>query len=334
MKNARRIILSVLSVILVLMLALSAVACSDPDFGTEVDYTYVTLGQYPTRHLSDRTTINGLKTAIANGLEADPVTGYYTYNNSIYAKATASLYSKPLDDKGKKNSAYYPIYFEDGTMIEEGEEYFFIVEPIKWRVLSGDPRTGDEVLLLSESVLTAMAFNDESVVLSTGGNPIYAGDWAHSDIRAFLNGDFYNKAFKSGEKAFIQDTVVDYGKGSTHADSPYTAEEATCQDKVYLLSYQDLVDKNYKWTNRVLKEDTRKVAKNTDYSKAMGAYSCTNVKEKDDEFDFYDSTHWWLRSTADFADRASVATAPGSIGSAVVTSTFIGVRPAITVKLG
>ena len=57
MKKARRIVLSVLSVILVLLLALSTVACSDPDFDTKVDYTYVTLGQYPARHLSDRTII-------------------------------------------------------------------------------------------------------------------------------------------------------------------------------------------------------------------------------------------------------------------------------------
>ena len=123
MRNARRIILSVLSVLLVLTFALSAVSCSDPDFNTKPDYTYVTLGQYPTKHLSDRTIINALSAL-------EPVDGYYTYNNSIYVKATANLYSKPLDDKGKKNSAYYPIYFEDGTLIVEGKEYFFLVEPI------------------------------------------------------------------------------------------------------------------------------------------------------------------------------------------------------------
>ena len=303
------------------------------------DGKYVELGHYPSKRLSDRKILSELKAAIEGGLEPDALTGYYTYKNSIYAKATADLYSKPYDDKGKKNSAYYPLYFEDGAMIDEGEEYFFIVEPIKWRVLKGDPKDpNSEVLLLSESVLTAGAFKADSTTLSYQGQNIYGGNWENSDVRAFLNGEFYNAAFKSGEAGFIQKTTVDYSKATINKKykKKSFSNGASCEDNVYLLSYADLTNEAYGWSKKNNKEEIKRVGKTTDYSKVMGAYSCLNqINAKDpttkDEYDF---TAWWLRSSADFADRASVVTGPGAVGSVSVESKFIGIRPAITVKLG
>ncbi|MBQ9369599.1 MAG: InlB B-repeat-containing protein [Clostridia bacterium] len=304
---------------------------------TENGATYVEFGQFPSRRLSDRKVLGELKAAIANEeIAADPVTGYYTFKNSIYAKGTADLYSKPLDDKGKKNSAYYPLYFEDGTLIDEGEEYFFIVEPIKWRVLSGDPTKNEDVVLMAESVLTAYTFKADGTTISAGGQNIYGGNWEYSGIRDYLNNEFYNKAFKSGEAGFIRTTTVDYSKDTVNKQykNEKWANGTSCEDKVYLLSYADLTNTSYGWSDSSKSEDLKRVAKNTDYSKTMGAYSCLNRVESGNSMskDEYDFAVWWLRSTTDFADRASVVTGPGAIGSAVVTSDFVGVRPAITVR--
>ena len=296
---------------------------------TENGYTYVELGQYPARRLSDRKIISGLKAAIDDGLEPDAL-GYYTYENSIYAKVTADLYSKPYDKNGKQHSAYIPYYFDDGTLIDEGAEYFFIVEPIKWRVLLGDPSDpNSELLLVSETVLTAGAFKAETTVLSVDGNTVYPNDWEYSALRAFLNGEFYSQAFKSGEAGFILDTEVDFGVDTTHFDD-FVSEDGRdykTTDKVFLLCYEDLVNKEIGWTNRVLKEDAKKIAYTTDYARAVGAYSGVNKEDKN-------ASHWWLRSAADFYNRSSVTTAFGTVGSIGVDSTFIGVRPAIKVKLG
>jgi len=303
----------------------------------EGDVTYVEFGQYPSRRLSDRKVLGELKAAIANEeIAADPVTGYYTFKNSIYAKAVADLYSKPFDKDGKKNNAYYPLYFSDGTLIDEGEEYFFIVEPIKWRVLSGDPTKNEDVVLLSESVLTAYYFKEDGTTVSAGGQNIYGGNWAYSDIRTFLNEDFYGKAFKSGEAGFIQTTTVDYSKDTVNKQykNEKWANGTSCEDKVYLLSYADLTNTVYGWSDSSKDENALRVGKNTDYSKTMGAYSCLNQKESGNSLskDEYDFAVWWLRSSSDFPDRASVVTGPGAIGSVTVTSIFVGVRPAITVR--
>jgi len=298
---------------------------------------YVEFGQYPSRRLSDRKVLAGLKAAIeSEEIAADPVTGYYTYNNSIYAMATADLYSKPKDKDGKKNSAYYPIYFSDGATIDEGETYFFIVEPIKWRVISGDLSKGEETLLLSESVLTAYNFKADGTTISQGGQNIYGGNWGDSDVRAFLNGEFFTKAFKSGEAGFIQETTVDFSKDTVNSQykNKSWSNGTSCTDKVYLLSYADLTNDEYGFADSGKTEDLTRVAKTTDYSKTMGSYSCLNVKSDKDPLskDEYDYTVWWLRSSTDFADRASVVTGPGAIGSVVVDATYVGVRPAITVK--
>ena len=298
---------------------------------------YVEFGQYPSRRLTDRKVLSELQAAIdAETITADPVTGYYTYKNSIYAKATADLYSKPKDKEGKKNNAYYPRYFEDGALIEEGEEYFFIVEPIRWFVLSGDPRLGEETVLLAESALTARKFKEDGTTITLDGQNIYGGNWAYSDIRAFLNDTFYAMAFKSGEAGFIQETDVDYSKATVNPQykNKKWANGATCTDKVYLLSYADLTNKAYGWSTASKTEDLRRVAKTTDYSKTVGAYSCLNVKEANNSMskDEYDFTVWWLRSTSDFAERAAIVLGPGSIGSVSVEAAYVGVRPAITVK--
>ena len=298
---------------------------------TENGITYIELGQYPSKRLSDRKVISELKAAIEGGLEPDETTGYYTFNNSIYARVTADLYSKPYDEKGKKNSSYVPYYFEDGTLIDEGAEYFFIVEPLKWRVLSGNPNDpNSELLLLCETVITACAFKQEETVLSVGGNTIYPNDWEQSEVRAFLNDEFYTKAFKSGEARFIQTTLVDYGAETTNPSyTDFVSEKGRsyeCEDHVFLLSHSDLTNEEYGWTSKLTAEDDNKVAKATDYAKATGAYCGVNKLDKD-------SAIWWLRSAADFYYRSSVTTAFGAVGSTGVTTDYVGVRPAITVKL-
>ena len=83
--------------------------------------------------------------------------------------------------------------------------------PIPWRVLSSNGT--DDALLLSENILTTMAFR------STGLNV-----WAKSTIRAYLNGDFIN-----GLPAELQTQGV-------LVETSITEAGQTTSDKVYLLS--------------------------------------------------------------------------------------------------
>ncbi|MCQ2521946.1 MAG: DUF6273 domain-containing protein [Lachnospiraceae bacterium] len=85
--------------------------------------------------------------------------------------------------------------------------------PIEWIVLTND---GNSVTLLSKFILDTIPYNYR-----------YIEDlsWERSDIRKWLNNDFYEAAFSENEKEWIQTTVCENdGLGDD------------TQDKVYLLS--------------------------------------------------------------------------------------------------
>lgn len=277
-------------------------------------YTYVDLGHYPNHILEDASTLHFLKEAIDAGtVTPDPETGLFSYQNTLYAKMTAAPYQGNT-------------YFSDETLVEKDKEYFFIVEPIRWRVLSGDPSDPTSaVTLLSEDVLFAAPYKTDLQVRSYDGKPIYANNWQYSNLRDYLNDVFFGEAFMDGEAAFVQTTQVDFGAGTSHFAT--FANGKISEDKVFLLSYKDLANKNFGWDHWTITEDPHKVAKATDYAKASGVYSSLNGGSE------RDACHWWLRSAGDFEDTASVTTALGNVGTYSVKSMCIGVRPAITVKL-
>ena len=282
------------------------------------DYTYVDFGRFPQHILEDQRTVSELKAKIANGtLTPDPTTGIYTYQNTLYVKATASPY--------QNDARTYRANFSNNEEVKEGEDYFFIVEPIRWRVLSGDPTKDEEVLLLSEDVLSSGLFRADTTVRSFEGSTVYANNWEYSDLRHYLNNGFYDEAFKGGERKFIVSTTIDTGEKTAHFER--YANGKPCVDKVFLLSYADTANRSYGWNHWTITEDTRKIGKATDYAKALGAYASLNGGEE------HDAAHWWLRSAGDFEGRASVTSAIGTVGTYAVDCTSIGIRPAITVKL-
>lgn len=291
------------------------------DYSRPVYYTvytrgnakYVDFGKYPQHILEDKRTVAELNARIAAGtLTPDPVTGLYTYNNTLFAKAKANPYQGNT-------------FFSDGASVEKDKEYFFIVEPITWRVLAGNPSDPtSEVLLLSEEVLNAHLFRSDTTVRSYQGETVYANNWEYSDIRAFLNEDFFSEAFMEGEANFILTTQVDFSKKTAHFDR--FANGKTADDKVFLLSYADTANTSYGWNHWTIKEDGKKVGKATDYAKAMGVYASLNSGSE------HDAAHWWLRSAGDFEARASVTAAIGTVGTYDVDCKAIGVRPAIKVK--
>lgn len=305
---------------------------------TENGTTYVEFGRYPQQILEDKRLINEMNAAIAAGTLTADASGVYTYKNTLFVKAKATPYKND-----KTNNTYFGK-FSDGEDVEEGKEYFFVVEPIVWRVLSGNPNDpNSEVLLLAENVLSASVFRSDLTTRDIGGTPVYENNWEYSDVRAFLNGSFLGEAFMSGEKKYILPTTVDYSKDTANPDFKKFATGTTCVDYVYLLSYKDMRNASYGWSDSAMKEDEMKMARATDYAKAMGVYASLNKERKDsndkvikDEngnpISELDAAHWWLRSSGNLEHFASLTTAIGSIATYYVDNTAIGVRPAITVK--
>ena len=287
--------------------------------------TYVEFGRYPQHVLEDKRTIADLKKGIADGSLIPDETGVYTYNNSLFVKMKATPYQNDANS--------YHGKFGDGSDIKAGEEYFFIVEPITWRLLSGDPSDPDaELLLLSESVLDSHLFREDLTTREFDGKPVYANNWEYSDLRAFLNGDFMRMAFHAGEMDFILTDTVDYSRETANTMNSNFRKYANgddCEDQVFLLAYRQMFDVAYGWTPSKYKEDiAKKGGKASDYAKAVGVYASVN------DGDEHDNAHWWLRSSGDKEDRAEAVTALGSVGSTSVQDGFIGVRPSIIVNFG
>ena len=166
------------------------------------DQKTVTYGVYPRHYVSDDTVIAKL-----NALDNPNSLGYYYYGGYYYTKCVAHF------------TQYFNYQFEDGVVMQRNKEYWFKCEPIVWRVLN---KTDNTYLLFSDTALDVKQFHSSKENRTIDDKTIYANNYEYSDIRAWLNNDFYNTAFFLNNTP-IQETTVDNSASSTFFDNenPY-----------------------------------------------------------------------------------------------------------------
>lgn len=293
----------------------------------EVDgVKYVNYGSYPQTHVGDADLIIEL-----NKLTTSNSRGYYEYNGKEYANviATPYRYNSYNDDYGNKQ--YYT--YSDGSRIQDSKTEWFVVEPIKWRIISEN--TDGSYELYSEYILDATSYCDYRYLRSINGEDVYRNNYKYSNVRAWLNGyngtdykitdytnkGFYNSAFKDNEKGAIVTKEVDNSASTTSSSTNVYACENTF-DKIYLLSYKDLYNSNYGFTN-----NEARYAKVTDYAKATGANWNTSTSHLDNGI-------YWLRSPDyDYSNYAHYVYGDGYVHDYHVDYTEYGVRVACTINL-
>lgn len=152
-------------------------------------------GEYPQTIKANEVTV---------GTSAD-TRGYYLGSDGYYyAKVTATPYS----------SGYT---FSTSATVSSGTVYYFKVEPIKWRILT---ESGGTALILCESIIANKRYAASS------------NNYMNSEIRAWLNGEFYNKAFTALQQELIQITNVDNSVYSTgYSSNSYAC--ANTNDKIF-----------------------------------------------------------------------------------------------------
>lgn len=182
-------------------------------------------------------------------------------------------------------------------------------EAIVWRVID---KEGSKLMLISENVLDAHAFDTE----------LKGDKWATSDLRTFLNGDFFATAFDASEQAKIIDTV-----NSTEDNVKYIVDSgADSTDKVFVLSIAEaerfLTRRNLGW----------ELAKATLYSQNRdnvgGEYDHGVAVDPD-----YGTAGWWLRNAGENDISAAYMYYYGEVceKGTLARNTFVGVRPVIWV---
>ncbi len=323
-----------------------------PEFTVTVTYDLVAddikMGSYPQSHVTD--------SALIADLNAMPLSwesfGYYDgtgrdYNGLMqpsdymrYADVTfrGVKYRAITFDQYRAFSTCYPCTQDHtqgaqyGYGYESGKIYWFKFEPLNWRVV--DPDTG---LVMCDTIIDAQPFNSFVIEYADDlyGNPemtTYSNNYNESDIREWLNNDFYNTAFSSAEKANIKATTFSTEsigttlkkRGFERLDCP----EAT--DRIFFLSFADLINPAYGFNPDYLAYDHASMLGGTDYAKCQGLYNFNASAEFKEGYRGCFS--WWLRSAYVDSYCDCVSFHDGNANTSYsADDTFVGVVPAMCV---
>ena len=268
----------------------------------------VKYGFYPQTHVNNETLISEL-----NSLESSSSNGWYLYNNEYYVKEKANVFN---------NESYT---FNDGTEIINGNEYWFKCEPIRWNILDN----GDgNYYLLSSMLLDAQYYYKDYSDRLIDKETIYANNYANSDIRAWLNNDFYLTAFNLNN-SFIKEVNVNNSTSTTdNQNNKYACENTN--DKVYLPSYQDYLNLSYGFDNDASKTSSTRECKTTDYLRIRGAWC--NVKVDVYSSSKYNGSYWTRSPSSEYNYCAWNVNSAGYLSEYAVDGLSHSVRPCITIS--
>lgn len=172
-------------------------------------------------------------------------------------------------------------------------------EPIEWHVIDVQ---GDKAFLLSKNSLDYQKYNEERCAVT----------WETCTLRAWLNDYFYNTAFNETEKSRILTTTVPADEKESYDTDPGN----DTQDKVFLLSIEEVKEYNYDEYDIMKSESTK--------------YACAQ---------YYDGVsmwvgYWWLRTPGDKSNR-TVTVLNGSfwLSGGELVDTLEEVRPAMWIEI-
>ena len=226
----------------------------------------IEFGWYPQSQVTATATISALNTAGGEWISYNYYTGTGTWSDGNMIASDYMRYKDVLYGGNKYRGvvfdSYRPICSGYTSSVNDSHQdeygyftstiYWFKYEPIRWRVL--DPKTG---MVLSEAILDSQAYNN--YILSSGtdeygkgaywgdaAKTYYANNYEKSNIRQWMNADFYNTAFSAAQQNIIAVTTLD---NSACSNSYSAYDSASTNDKIYLLSYDDARNAAYGFSN-------------------------------------------------------------------------------------
>lgn len=271
------------------------------------DVKTITYGLYPQKNVNDSSLVSALNT-----LTIPESNGWYLYEGDYYAKLSATPY----------DSTYK---FDNGTTVSSDKTYWFKCEPIVWNVLSNN---NGEYYVVSSALLDVHCYYNSKSNRTIDGQAVYPNNYKYSDIRAWLNDDFYNSAFALGN-SYIQTTMVDNSAATTSS----TSNEHACantEDKVFLPSYKDYINSSYGFSTSTDSTETR-CCRTTDWARARGAHYYISSGS-------YNGYYWTRSPLSKASDNALSVHSDGSFwGNLVYNYDVYGfgnsVRPGLSIKI-
>jgi len=235
--------------------------------------------------------------------------GTYDYRGVFILEYRRAESTKLIDSVSKE--AETDQYKND---YKKNTPYWFKYEQIEWNILDIKDNKAfivSNMLLDSQPFYPADVNNYASLFNHNGGNG-YANNYELSDIRKWLNDNFYNISFSDSDKSKIEKTLVDNSANSATLESPYLCNDTN--DYMFLLSTYDI--------NKYFSVE-EKVASPTDYAKSQGIKVYSNGK-----------SYYWLRTPYNSASiSANGIYYNASIEDSLVECTDCGIRIACYIDL-
>lgn len=289
---------------------------------------YILFGSYPQTRVTDSaitTALNDMRGTLPTSSNSYDWTSYGYY---ISGDVTNFMWYIDLEYSGGKYrgvyfTSYRPSYptdssstlnsYQDDNGYYTGTVYWFKWEPIKWRILT---ESDGKAMILSELMLDSQQYHYDGS---------YSNNYANSTIRRWLNDTFYNTAFGTLQQAIIETTEVDNSAYSTgYSSNPHACENTF--DKVFLLSYREVVNSSYGFSTSSSSSSTRQ-KQGSDYCKAQGSLTSTTSG-------YVGNGYWWLRSPYKYSiTNAWYVHNDGSLRDLYVSNTDSGVVPALVINL-
>ncbi len=336
----------------VILLGVTYTDTKTEELPVETAYTreenYIYFGSYPQSAVNDsalNTTLTSLAGTLptAGNSQAWTSYGYYKGTGSDGSQSNTTDYMWYIDitHGGEKyRGVYFTSYrpygtyfssstsstYQDDNGYSTSEVYWFKYEPIKWRILTEE---NGKALLLCEMLIDSQEYYHSESNRTINGSTVYANNYEYSNIRAWLNDNFYNTAFNDMQKALIQLTTVDNSAAST-TDSQGNITQATSyacrntEDYIFLLSEKEVTTSAYGFASSYSTYDTARQKETTDYAQCQGAYTYSG------------NGYWWLRSPYYISsNRARSVYYDGYAYSlSGVRNAGSGVCPALWISLG
>ena len=341
----------ILSALLVVLMCLTSAPLGGFELTAEAaDYKVgdiIQFGSYPQSEVKDEALVAELN-ALAPEWDEWTSYGYYSgtgsygsmvqgdwmryidikHNGNKYRGVKFTQYRPDYTDVALSSNTYITFLDDNGYNIDT--VYWFKIEPIDWRVL--DPATG---LVMCETVIDSQPYSN---TIYRNGDGIYdcfndssyknyASDYETSSIRKWLNNDFYNTAFTDSEKQEISTTTL-------NNDGYYTSvgitgyeklDSNSTNDKIFLLSYNEVRNSNYGFSSSATAYDTARRAQGSDYAKSQGLYVYRSSGST-----YNNNSDWLLRSPSYSAIYCCSVDKYGCVFDYCgIGSTYHGVRPAL-----